>query len=215
MAIADREQRLVDHDRQIERRALHEFLVVEIAAVAARRQRRDHSPLRRRRDRHHAEEWRERQIESPRQPAGVLLPVERNVDQRVLGEIIRQRTRERADHVVAPVVVKLNVLDPHLEHLPRLRALHGDRPGADVARHLLRHALVNRRKRRRHGERCRRHLARHARHGGDRDRVAARNGEQRLQPRVEIAPVHRLRRGIETVMCHMLPRELAVTISEK
>ena len=41
------------------------------------------------------------------------------------------------------------------------------------------------------------------------------NGEQRLQPRVEVAPVHRLRRGIEPMVRHMLPRELAVTISEK
>ena len=59
-------------DREVEGRALHQFLVVEIAAIAARRQRRDHAPARRRRDRHHAEERRERQLETPRQRAGVL-----------------------------------------------------------------------------------------------------------------------------------------------
>ncbi len=47
-------------------------------------------------------------------------------------EVVRQRAGQRADRVVAPVVVQIDRLDPHLEHLPRLGAAHRDRPGQDV-----------------------------------------------------------------------------------
>ena len=89
-----------------------------------------------------------------------------------------------------------------LQHLPGFGALHGNRPGADVARQLLLHLAVDRGERWRNGQRRGRHLARHARYGRDRDGVAAVHGQQRLQRRIEETPMHRLRRGIEPMVRH-------------
>ena len=106
VAVADRKQRAVGEDRQIERRAGDQLLVVHVAAVAARRRRRDHAPGRRRRDRHHAEERPQRNLLPPGQPADHARTVEREMDVAEFLEVVGQRAGERADGVVAPVVVE-------------------------------------------------------------------------------------------------------------
>ena len=140
-------------DRQIERGAGDQFLVVEVAAVAPRRRRVDRPPRGRRRHRHDAEERLERNFGAPRHLSDHPLLVERNVDDAHLLEVVRQRAGQRTDGVVAPVVMQIDRLDAHLEHLPRLGAAHRHRPGEDVrAAELRLHVLVDRRQARRHGE---------------------------------------------------------------
>jgi hypothetical protein len=73
MAVTAREQRALDEDRQIERRAGAELLVVEIAAEGARDQRGHPAPMRRWRRAHHAEERRKRQFHAPGQVGDVPL----------------------------------------------------------------------------------------------------------------------------------------------
>jgi len=157
VSVADREQRAGNEDRQIERGAGNELLVVEIAAVLARRLSRDHAPGKRRRRAHHAEERRQRNLLAPGQSPALARAVEHDMDVAVLGKIVRQSAGERAHRVVAPVVEHVDRLDVDLEHLSRLRALDRDGSGQDVRPHLPRDLLVNGGKRRRHLERRRRH----------------------------------------------------------
>ena len=95
-------------------------------------------------------------------------------------EVVRQRARERTRIVVAPVVVQIDRLDAHLEHLAGLGALDRHRPGAHVARQLLAHVRLHGRQRGGHDQRRRRHHLARARHGRDGDGVAAVDGEERL-----------------------------------
>ena len=59
--------------------------------------------------------------------------IDRDVAEHRLVEILRQRAGERADHVVAPVGARLDLLDADLQHVARLGAGDGDRAGDDVA----------------------------------------------------------------------------------
>jgi hypothetical protein len=138
-------------DRQIERGAGDQFLVVHVAAVAPRRRRGDRAPGGGRRHRHDAEERFQGQLETPRQPSDHPRAIEGNMDEAHFLEIVGQRPGQRPDHVVAPVVMQLDRLDPHLKHLAGLGAAHGDRPGEDVRSAKLRlHFCVNLAQRRRH-----------------------------------------------------------------
>ena len=59
--------------------------------------------------------------------------VHRDVAEHGLVEILRQRAGERADHVVAPVGTRHDLLDADLQHVARHRAGDGDRAGHDMA----------------------------------------------------------------------------------
>ena len=197
MTVADREQRAVDEDRQIERGAGDELLVVEVAAVPARGRGRDHAPGRRRRRAHHAEERRQRHLLSPRQPPALACAIEHDVDVAIVGKVVGQGAGERAHGVVAPVVEHIDRLDVDLKHLSRFGALDRDRSGQDVGSQLARDLLVNGGKRRRDLERGRRHQIGAARYTRDRHAFSAADRQPRGKARVEISPVYVVGSGFE------------------
>ena len=69
--------------------------------------------------------------------------IERDVDEPVFGEVVRQRPPQGPHVVEAPIVVKLDVLDVDLQHMAGPRPAHRHRPRADVARQFRRHALMH------------------------------------------------------------------------
>src|SRR5262249_54959502 len=134
MPVAAGEEAALDEDREEERRAGNQLLVVEISAMSARHDRGDAPPGRRRRHAHDAEERPELQALAPgklRQPGG---GVERDVEKPRLVKIVLERARQGADDVVAPILAELHLVNPDLEHLPRPCPLDRDRPGEDMAR---------------------------------------------------------------------------------
>ncbi len=203
MAVAAREQRAGHVDRQIQRRSRPELLVVEIAAVRARHDRRDAPPARRRCDAHHAEERMQRQVEAPRHAADQAVRVERDVDQpRRVVEVVRQRARERPDHVVAPVLPQLHVDDADLEHVARFGARDMNRTGQDVPGHVPHAARMDVVQLGRHVEAIGRQRIGTAADRVDRDAVAAVDFEDRLQPGIELTPVAGLDRCGEVMVVH-------------
>ena len=95
--VASREQGALVPDREIDRRPGDQFLVVEIAAVLARLDRRDAPVLGLRRHPEVAEEGAERQIASPGQPPDHRCVVEWDVNVPGEGKFIGQRATEGAD----------------------------------------------------------------------------------------------------------------------
>src|SRR5258708_33685854 len=132
MAVADRESRAIVVDGKIERRARDEVLVVEVAAVHARLDRRDGAPPPRRRDAHHAEEWAQRNLEAPRKRARLRVAIEAREDLLEFIDVGWQRARERPHVRVAPVLPQGDVEDAHLQHIPGPRAMDTERPREDV-----------------------------------------------------------------------------------
>ena len=103
--------------------------------------------------------------------------------------------------------MQLDRLDADLEHLPGLGAAHRDRPGEDVrAAELRLHLVVDRRQRRRHG---RGPIPASAAAPSVPDTVEIVtvspefDGEQRLERRVEIAPVHGVGRSVQAMRGHV------------
>ena len=119
---------------QIQRRALADLLVVEVAAMRARLLGGDRAPLLRRRHAHHAEEGRERQGDArpDRHRAGARRAVHRDVQQAAVGEVLRQGADEGAEAAEAPIGAELDLLHRHPEAVARLGAAHRHRPGDDV-----------------------------------------------------------------------------------
>ena len=105
-------------------------------------------------------------------------------------EIVGQGAGERTDQVVAPVLPELDVEDVDLEHVAGLGALDRDRPGQDMAGH---HALALGMHLDEFGRDVKLALVGHhvraAADGVDRDLVAAFDGQHRLQPGFEEAPM--------------------------
>ena len=203
MAVAAGKQRARHEHRQIEFGAGAQFLVVEVAAHRARDQRGDAAPGRRRRDAHHAEKRRQRQIEPPWHPADHALAVERNVEQPGLVEIVRQGAGQGADQVPAPVLPQLDVENFDLQHVAGLGALDRDRTGQDMAgQHPLAFG-VNLGQLGRHVKlRAIRHRVRAAADGVDGHLIAAGDGEDGFQFRFEKAPVAGLGAGLQMVVRH-------------
>ena len=195
MSVADREQRAVDMHRQIQRGARYQFLVVDIAAVAAWRHRRDDARGWRRRDTHHPEERTQRNLQAPGQAADHPLCIEADMDEARLRKIVRQCTGAGPEHVVAPVVGEPDRLDPHLQRVTGLGAADRNRPGADMRPMLAFDPVVDRAQRRRDRVAgCSpRQLVRRARHAGHRDGVAALDRERGRYCCVEMAPVNGVR----------------------
>src|SRR6516164_8099865 len=117
MAIAHRKVGTRDPHWQIERTSSDQLLVVDVTAVDARLLRGDRAKRRRRGYAHHAKKRREPQFGSPRQRAHAPRPIDRNVADDRLVEILRERARKRADHVVTPVGARLDLLYAHLQHI--------------------------------------------------------------------------------------------------
>ena len=134
MPVAHREIRARDPDRQKQRAARGHFLVVQIAAMDPRLLRRDRAEFRRRRHAHHAKERRHSQLGPPGQRANQPFAIDRNMHQRGLVKILRQGARQRADHVVAPIRTRNDLLDPDLQRVARHRAGNRDRTGHDMTR---------------------------------------------------------------------------------
>ena len=202
MAVAEREPAAFDVDRQVQRRTRDQFLVVQVAAVGARLDGRNHSPGRRRRDAHHAEERPQRQLGAPRKPAHVPFAVQPDDHLFERRKIVRQRAGQRPHIGVAPILAQLDVQDADLQHVARLGASHRDRAGQNVARHapldfgmdavqLGRHVIAGT------GQ-----IRDSARDGLDRHPVAAVDGQHRLQRGVEPAPVHRAGVGSQAMLLH-------------
>ena len=122
MTVAAGKQRARDEHRQIEFGARDQLLVVQIAAHRARDQRGDAAPSRRRRHAHDAEKRLQRQVEPPRQPAHHPLPVERDVDQAGLMEIVGQGAGQRPDQIIAPVLPQPDIENFDLQNVARLGA---------------------------------------------------------------------------------------------
>ena len=131
-----------------------------------------------------------------------------------LVEIALQGSGERANDVVSPILAKLDVLDPHFEHVARLGAFDRNRAGEDVAGKRLLGIGVNVR-----------HLGRRAESGfgpgvnvrsaGDRidgDRIAAPDRELRLQGGIEEAPMARRAARLEMMVGHAGPRREPIPV---
>ena len=79
VTITDGEQRAFDENGQIKRRACHELLVVEIAAVLAGRECRHGAPRRRRRRPHDPEERSQRNLLAPGQQPVLALAIKHDM----------------------------------------------------------------------------------------------------------------------------------------
>ena len=205
VAVAGREQRALDEDRQIERGAGDQLLVVEVAAVLARRRGRDRAPGGRRRRAHHAEERAPRHFLAPRQLPHLARAIEHDVD-RAAARRNRRAARRRA---AAP----RDSPSRRTARSSRCRPAAPDpawrparRPGrsACAGRAWARPSAWMARQRSRDLERRRRHQLARARDRRDGHALAAVDGQPRLQAGVEIAPMHGVGRRLEAVVGHDL-----------
>ncbi len=119
-------------------------------------------------------------------------------------EIVGQRAGQRLDQIVAPVLAKLDVEDVDLEHVAGFGAADGDRAGQDVPGH---HPLalgmdVVELRRDVEFASIGHHIGAAA-DGLDRDLVAARYREDRLQLGFEKAPMAGFGAGFQVMMGHV------------
>src|SRR5690242_3905704 len=133
MGIAGREQRTWRMDRQIQRRAGAEVLVVDIAGVDARRSAADAAHGAGRRDAHGAEEWAiERHHHAARNLRGLGRAIDGNDALPKGGELLRQSPIVGALAVVAVINREADIENTHLEHVAGLGTTHFDWTGENM-----------------------------------------------------------------------------------
>ena len=188
MPVPRAEQRPLGQNRQKQGGPCADFLVVEIAAMLARLHRRYRPVLRRRRHPHHPEKRRQRQLHPIGQPARLPRPIDRNMGQEPLREILRDRPRQRAEPAKPPIRAKLDRLDLHFEHIAGLSPRHRHRMPLRCRPPVAHHPARPHARRRRHIEisldrRKIHHLERRHRQGDRQPREAFR---LRLHPEPRI-----------------------------
>ena len=111
-----------------------------------------------------------------------------------VGEVLRQRPGQRAHGAVTPVNGRLDRLDPKLESVARLGALHGDRPGQDMRSDALQLGVVDGLQGGWDDEALawRRHHLGPARHAFEDHRIAGGDGENGRECGVEHAEADRV-----------------------
>ncbi len=115
-------------------------------------------------------------------------------------DVVGERTDQRRDEGVAPVVVQLDRLDVDLEHLAPLRAFHRHRPGADMTgQRRTAEALVDGRQPGRNPPVGGRQDIRASRDGGDGDPVPRLDRQAGGQCGIEVTPVGSVGAGVETM----------------
>jgi hypothetical protein len=149
MSVAHFEQRAARLDRDVERRAGDQFLVVQVASVEPRRSAADAARSLRRRDAHTPKERPQRNLDPIGKVRYHAVPVEwDDFDSRVR-KFIRQKTGARPKAVVRIRNGEPDRLDTHFECVARLGAFDVNRPGENVsARSLIGDFFVNRPQRR-------------------------------------------------------------------
>lgn len=161
-------------------------------------------PGRRRRNAHHAEERLEGQVEPPWHAADHSRPVERDVQDAGLVEIVGQGAGQRPDHVPAPILPELHVEDLDREHVAGLGPLDRDRAGEDMAGQ---HAFVLGMNLEHLGRNVKlagvgQHV-RTAADGVDRHLVTACDDQGGLERSFEEAPMTGLGAGMQVMMGHV------------
>src|SRR5262245_33608137 len=217
VAVAGREQRALIPHRQIDGAASGELLTVDVTPELARLLAvlppeilgRGHCEL--------TEERRHRHLEARRQDRLVARLVEPDVDELVVGEVLRQRTAVRAEQIEAPVLAQHDVVDLYLEHVADGGSANEDRPGEDVVAGAALHALMDVLQLRQDLEAAplRRHPFRIARHALDHDDVAGIDGQHRLERGIEEAPVNRVGARLEQMRVHAPLPGMTPLVSEK
>jgi hypothetical protein len=118
-------------------------------------------------------------------------------------EIVGQGARQRADQIPAPVLPELDVEDFDFEHVTGAGAFDRDRPGQNMT---LQQPLTFRMNLGEFGRDVKpapvRHRLRPAAEGVDRDLIAARDRQYRLEPGIKIAPVAGFWAGMQVMMGH-------------
>ena len=200
MAVAAGEQRAIGEYRQVKHRTGGQLLAVDIAAECARLDGAHQTPMRRRGRAHDAEKRPASKRPSPGHLGFAGFPVQRDRDHPPFREVLGQRAAQGPECVPAPVRAEPRLQNVDLEYIARNGARDGDRPGQDMAgAERARRLSVDADQGFRNFKAFARKGVRRAGDRLDLDLRATLDGDRRLEPGIEEAPVDGVRRGWQSV----------------
>src|SRR5262249_37097090 len=143
MTVAGREKGALVPYREIDDAAGSQFLAIEITAELARLLAALTSELLGRGDTKLPEEWPQRNAQPRWQDTGVAFGIERDVDDALIGKRIRQSAAIGPEQIVAPVLSKLDIKNPHFQHIADCRSADMDRSGQNMIAHASGRGFMN------------------------------------------------------------------------
>src|SRR6185437_1980729 len=120
-------------DRDVQRSAGDELLVIEVASVHSRRRAVEPAECGIRRVTYAAEEWSQRNVDAVGEVSEHLLLVERDYAHSGVAEILGQKAALAAERVVRIRNRQVDLLYAHLQHVTRVRPVHVYGAGQDVS----------------------------------------------------------------------------------
>src|SRR5690348_5778423 len=115
VTVAGEEKRTLVENRQVQRRARAQLLIVHVAAERPRHGRSASPPARRRCGGNDSEKRIQWNLGSPWHHADIAIPIDLRMDRLVFGELVRERPKQREDRHKTPVLPDLHIQDIDLQ----------------------------------------------------------------------------------------------------
>jgi hypothetical protein len=132
VSVACEEQGAFVKNRQVERGAGTQFLVVHVASECARHRRTASAPVGRRSGSDDAEEGIERSFGAPWHRADIARAIDDWMNSLVVGEFFRERSEQRKNRNEAPILANPHIENFDLERVAGLSAFEVNWPGDEM-----------------------------------------------------------------------------------